>query len=47
MKKDKSPLHGLFKKLIAEEMVDPTVAKRLLNEIIAILSRLRNPDGEE
>gem|GEM_PF-6871326 len=33
-----SPLHKLFQKLIAEEKIDPILAKKLLDEILRIIT---------
>lgn len=37
METDNSSLHQLLQKLIAEEKLDPILAKKLLDEIIAII----------
>jgi len=35
---ENSPLHKLFQKLIAEEKIDPILAKKLLDKILKIIA---------
>ena len=35
---ENSPLHQLFQKMIAEEKIDPILAKKLLAEILRIIA---------
>lgn len=38
METEHSPLHELFQKLVAEEKLDPYLAKKLLDEILMIIT---------
>lgn len=47
MERENTPLHQLFRQLIADEKLDPALAKKLLEEILSIIAGWKDLDDSE